>query len=122
MEKMIFELEQKMWEAALNKDKNAFLQLVSEDAVMVCGGFRCSGGEYSELIGEFGIASFEIMRFEAIAETDSLVQVHYVVRTVADSEKNADLAGLFHITSTWKKQNEKWTLVFNMDSRIPNAE
>ena len=122
MEKTIFELEQKMWEAALNKDENAFLQLVSEDAVMVCGGFRCSGAEYADLIGEFGIASFEMMRFEVIAETDSLVQVHYVVKTVADSEKNADLAGLFHITSTWKKLNEKWTLIFNMDSRIINAE
>ncbi|MGN0553683.1 MAG: nuclear transport factor 2 family protein [Oscillospiraceae bacterium] len=118
MEKTIFELEQKMWDAAVNKDKNAFLQIVSENAVMMCGGMRCSGAEYAGFIGEFGISSFEITNFETIAETASLVQVHYVVKTVADSAENADLAGLFHITSTWEKQNENWLLVFNMDSRI----
>ena len=118
MENTIFELEKKMWEAAKNKDADAFLQLVSKDAVMVCGGFRCSGSEYAGLIGEFGIASFEMTHFETIAKTDSLVQVHYVVETVADSPENEDLAGTFHITSTWENQNGNWILVFNMDSRI----
>ncbi len=37
------ELEAKMWDAAKNRDAEAFLQVVDKDAVMVCGGFRCSG-------------------------------------------------------------------------------
>ena len=118
MEKNIFELEQKMWDASLKKDKAAFSKLVSADAVMICGGLRCSGTEYADFLGEFGILSYEITQFETVAEQSSLVQVHYVVRTVSDSEENADLAGLFHVTSTWEKKENGWMLVFNMDSRI----
>lgn len=118
MEKNISELEQKMWQAALDNDKNAFLQLVSPDAAMVCGGFRCSGAEYAEIISEFGISSFEITDFETVAEAENFVQVHYLVRTAADLPENADLAGQFHITSTWTKKNDAWTLIFNMDQRV----
>ena len=35
----ILELEIKMWNAAKNRDVKAFLELVDEKAVMVCGGF-----------------------------------------------------------------------------------
>lgn len=118
MEKNIFELEQKMWQAALNNDQNTFLQLVSPDAVMVCGGFRCSGAEYAEIIKDFGISSFEITDFETVAEAEDLVQIHYLVRTAADLPETADLAGQFHITSTWAKKNDVWTLIFNMDQRV----
>ena len=72
----IQELEIKMWNAAKSRDSQAFLEVVDENAVMVCGGFRCSGADY------------------------------------------ADLEGVFHITSTWKKVLDKWKLIFNMDSRI----
>ena len=118
MEKIIFEPEKKMWEAAAERNKETFLQLVSPEAVMVCGGFRCSGADYAGSIGDLGISSFEMQDFETIVETPTLVQVHYVVRTTADTPENADLAGLFHVTSTWQKSGESWVLVFNMDSRI----
>lgn len=118
MENIIFEYEKKMWEAAAERNKENFLQLVSPEAVMVCGGFRCSGAEYAGFIGDFCISSFEMQDFETIVETPMLVQVHYVVRTTADTPENADLAGLFHVTSTWQKRGESWVLVFNMDSRI----
>lgn len=36
--------------------------------------------------------------------------------SVAD-ERNSDLAGTFHITSTWKKSENTYKLIFNMDSR-----
>ena len=49
----VFDLEKNMWEAAKNRDTDAFLDLVSEDAIMVCGGFRCTGKEYSGIIAEF---------------------------------------------------------------------
>ena len=48
---MIRELEEKMWRAAQARDKAAFLELVDENAVMICGGFRCSGADYAEIIG-----------------------------------------------------------------------
>ncbi len=115
---MIYELENKMWQAAKDRNKTEFAKLVSADAVMVCGGYRCTGKEYTELVSNFGIFDFDISNFEIVHETDKTVQVHYIVKTTADVPENADLAGVFHVTSTWEKRNKEWVLVFNMDSRI----
>lgn len=49
----IMVLETKMWEAAKNRNAVEFLNVVSEDAVMVCGGYRCTGKEYAEIISFF---------------------------------------------------------------------
>lgn len=115
---MVYKLENKMWQAAKDGDKTEFAKLVSADAVMVCGGYRCTGAEYAGFISNFGISDFEITDFEIVHETDKSVQVHYIVKTTADAPENADLAGAFHVTSTWEKRNGEWILVFNMDSRI----
>ena len=115
---MIYELENKMWQSARDKNKSEFAKLVSADAVMVCGGYRCTGSEYAGFISDFGISDFEITDFEIVHETDKAVQVHYIVKTTADAPENADLAGTFHVTSTWINLNGEWVLVFNMDSRI----
>lgn len=118
MKNMILMLENEMWQSAKKGDKDAFLQVVSANAVMVCGGYRCTGAEYAELISDFGISGYEITNFEIVLETENVVQVHYVVETFADLPENQDLAGAFHVASSWKKQAESWQLVFNMDSRI----
>lgn len=115
----IRQYEEKMWQAAKDGDKTAFAKLVSADAVMVCGGYRCSGAEYGSFIGDFGIASYEIKNFETVLETDTIIQVHYIVRTIAATPEYSDMAGLFHVTSTWENRDSKWTLIFNMDSRLP---
>ena len=47
----VYELEISMCEAAKNRSPVDVLQFVSEDAVMVCGGFRCSGKEYESFAG-----------------------------------------------------------------------
>ena len=107
-----------MWEAAKKRDANAFLQVVDKDAVMVCGGFRCSGAEYAGVITEFDLAEYEISSFEIVAQTDNMCQIHYVISTTVADKRNIDLEGKFHITSTWKKMSDTWKLVFNMDSRI----
>lgn len=114
----IFQQEKAMWTTAKNGDKAAFLQLVSAGAVMVCGGYRCTGAEYGKLIADFGISNFEITGFEIVHEAVDSVQVHYIVKTTASTSENADLAGIFHVTSTWEKRGGKWNLVFNMDSRV----
>lgn len=116
---MIRELEEKMWRAAQARDKAAFLELVDENAVMVCGGFRCTGAEYAEIIREFDCASFEIEGFETVCETPDMVQVHYIITTKAEKPENSDIAGKFHITSTWKRTDGNWKLVYNMDRNIP---
>ena len=114
----IQELEIKMWNAAKSRDSQAFLEVVDENAVMVCGGFRCSGADYAKIIKEFDVAQYKISNYEVIEETESLCQIHYVIDVTVADRKNADLEGVFHITSTWKKDSDKWKLVFNMDSRI----
>lgn len=117
----IKELETAMWEAARNRDSESFLELVDEKAVMVCGGFRCSGLEYSCIIKEFDLTSYEISDFEVIFSTDEICQVHYVIETNVSREENKDLEGLFHITTTWSRSDGKWKVIFNMDSRIVRA-
>ena len=114
----IKEKEIAMWEAAKARDGKAFLDVVAEDAVMVCGGFRCSGAQYAEIIKEFDVVGYEITGFEVIEETDFLCQVHYVIETKVADVRNKDLEGRFHITSTWKNLEGMWKLCFNMDSRI----
>nr|MBQ8251958.1 nuclear transport factor 2 family protein [Lachnospiraceae bacterium] len=114
----IQELEMKMWNAAKNRDSQAFLEVVDEKAVMVCGGFRCTGADYVEIIKEFDVAQYKISNFEVIEKTESLCQIHYVIELAVADRKNVDLEGVFHITSTWKKVSDEWKLVFNMDSRI----
>ena len=47
---MIKDLEIKMWEAAKANNSENFLKLVDENAIMVCGGYRCTGREYAEII------------------------------------------------------------------------
>lgn len=118
----IKEREILMWEAARNRDDKAFLDIVDKDAVMICGGFRCSGFDYSQIIREFDLAEYKITGFEKIMETENICQVHYVISTTVSDKRNVDLEGEFHITSTWKKVENTWKLIFNMDSRIVNFQ
>lgn len=115
---MIKELETQMWEAAANRDSKGFLRLVDENAVMICGGYRCSGAEYAAVIGEFDCCLYDISDFEIVCENDGIAQVCYIIETKAELPENADLSGRFYITSTWKKQADGWKLIFNMDQRI----
>lgn len=50
---MIKDLEIKMWEAAKANNSENFLKLVDENAIMVCGGYSCTGREYAEIIKMF---------------------------------------------------------------------
>ena len=117
----IMVLETKMWEAAKNRNVVEFLNVVSEDAVMVCGGYRCTGKEYAEIISFFDCKSYNIVNFETICEDTSSVQVHYVIKLEVNDDKNSDLAGTFHITTTWKDQDGRWKVVFNMDQRVSDV-
>lgn len=114
----IYALEQKMWEAAKSRDVSGFLDVVSEEAIMVCGGYRCTGKDYSEIIAFFDCKSYEIVNFEIVNEDTESVQIHYVIKLEVHDEKNKDLAGTFHVTTTWKRIEGKWKIFFNMDQRM----
>ncbi len=114
----IYELEVRMWEAAKHRDPEAFLEVVSPDAVMVCGGQRCTGAEYARIIPEFDCASFILEQFEIVNQDVDSVQVHYVVRTQVSDPTNQELAGTFRVTTTWRNIEGNWKAVFNMDHRI----
>ena len=114
----IMMLEKKMWEAAKNRNKEEFLDVVSEEAVMVCGGYRCTGNEYADIISVFDCKCYNIVNFEVVYKDSNIIQVHYVITLEVNDEKNIDLAGTFHITTTWKNYENDWKVVFNMDQRI----
>lgn len=118
LEQTIYELEIQIWEAAKNQNTTAYMELVSEDAVMVCGGYRCTGKEYAAFIKDFDIASYEVKNYETIVDKEELVQNHYICETKVKMQENKDLEGIFHITSTWQKRDGLWKLIYNMDSRI----
>ena len=115
----VYELETCMWEAAKNRNPEEFLQLVEEDAVMVCGGFRCLGKEYAEIVAMFDCKNYVIEHFEIVNQEESTVQVHYVIHIEVSKDENRDLAGIFHVTTTWKCRDGIWKVVFNMDQRVP---
>lgn len=118
LEEFIFEKEYDMWKAASKRDVVAFKELVANDAIMICGGYRCLGVEYAEYIKDFNINGYEIKNKEVIFSSEEAVQIHYVIDVKTDLPEEADLGGVFHIVSLWKMENNLWKLYFNMDSRI----
>ena len=118
IEELIFEKEHALWKAASNRDVAAYKELVADDAIMICGGYRCLGLEYSEYIKDFYINGYVIKNEEVIFLTEEAVQIHYVIEVKAGLPETSDLGGVFHVISLWKKQNNIWKLYFNIDSRI----
>lgn len=120
--KEVLMLEKSMWEAAKNRNPKQFLDVVSEDAVMVCGGYRCTGKEYSDIVAMFDCKSYVIDPFEIVNVDEKSVQVHYVIKLEVSNEENSDLAGVFHVTTTWKCMEGVWKVTFNMDQRVSDFE
>ena len=116
--KKALELENSMWKTAQNRDADEFLKIVSPEAVMVCGGYRCLGKEYAEIIRLFDCKSYDIDCFEIVQEDDHSFQVHYTLKMEVENMQNHDLEGTFHITTTWHFADGIWKVVFNMDQRI----
>ena len=114
----ILALEKQMWEATKDRNVSGFLDLVSDQAIMVCGGYRCTGKEYSEIIAFFDCKTYNISNYEIVNEDRESIQIHYLIKLEVNDDKNMDLAGTFHVTSIWRNIEGKWKLVFNMDQRI----
>lgn len=117
-EESILKKEYEMWEAASKRDVVTFKKLVADNAVMICGGYRCLGAEYAEYIKEFYIKEYEIKNEEVIFSSEEVVQIHYVIDIKTELPESSDLGGVFHVVSLWKLEKNEWKLYFNMDSRI----
>jgi hypothetical protein len=117
-EELIFEKEYDMWKAASRRDEVAFKELVADDAIMICGGYRCLGAEYAEYIKDFYIVGYAISNEELIFTSEEAVQIHYIIDVKTENPESDDLGGVFHVVSLWKMKNNLWKLHFNMDSRI----
>ena len=52
--------------------------------------------DYARIISEFDCKSYKISDFEIIAQSNDIVQVHYIIETVAEKPENQDLAGRFY--------------------------
>lgn len=117
-EELIFSKEHDLWKAASNKYVAAFKDLVSDDAIMICGGYRCLGAEYAEYIKDYDIKGYEIINEEVIFSSKEAVQIHYVIDVKTELPESSDLGGVFHVVSLWKQVDNQWKLYFNMDSRI----
>ena len=72
----VYELETALWDAAKKRSKTAFLGLTDENAVMICGGYRCTGREYAGIIADFDCRSYTIENFEIVCSDTESVQVH----------------------------------------------
>ena len=84
--------------------------------VVSCGEDNSYGHPHQEALDTFESVGAEVFR------TETQAQVCYNVRTEVASEEDADVAGLFCVTSTWQKQSGEWKLIFNMDSRLEPDE
>lgn len=114
----IYKLETSLWEAAKRRDKAAFLRLTDDSTVMVCGGYRCTGSEYAGIIADFDCRAYTIENFEVVCSDTESVQVHYVLIMEVKNPRNSDLAGKFHVTTTWHRKDGRWKIAFNMDQRM----
>ena len=117
-EELVFEKELDMWKAASKRDVTAFKELVADEAIMICGGYRCLGAEYAEYIKDFNINRYEIKNKEVIYSSKEAIQIHYVIDVKTELAETSDLGGVFHVISLWKMENNRWKLYFNIDSRI----
>lgn len=118
MEELIFEKEHDMWRAAINRDVAAYKELVADDAIMICGGYRCLGEEYAEFIKDFDIKEYEFINKEVIFSSKEAIQIHYVIDVKTIVPGVSDLSGVFHVISLWQRKDNEWKLYFNIDSRI----
>lgn len=115
LEEKIISFEKQMWEAFATGNSESFGDLVSKDALMICGGFRETGSEYTAIVSQIRLQGYELTDI-IVKEVDlNSVLINYIV-TVKSSEQ--DLNGKYRVSSLWVKNDEKWKVVFNQDSKI----
>lgn len=115
VEEKIKDLETQMWEAFANGDSKKFSKLVSDDAMMICGGIRESGREYAKIVANVRLDSYEISEFFTKLVSNELVMTNYIVKVMCH---DSSISGTFRVSSLWILSKNKWELVFNQDSKL----
>lgn len=116
VEEKVRNLETQMWEAFANGDSNKFSKLVLDDAMMICGGIRESGREYAKIAANVRLDSYEISDFFIKSVSNESVMTNYIVKVICP---DASISGTFRVSSLWIRNDTKWELVFNQDSKLP---
>jgi len=115
LEEKIINFEKQMWEAFATGNSELFEKFVSKDALMICGGYRETGSEYTSIVSQIRLQGYELTDI-IVKEVDlNVILINYIVNVKSfDSVLN----GKYRVSSVWAKKDEKWKVVFNQDSRI----
>jgi hypothetical protein len=109
------DVEEKMWEAFSRGNATAFGKLVASDAMMICGGLRESGREYTAIVSQVRLDSYGLTDFAIKVINTSMVMTNYVVKIECPDPL---LSGNFRVSSLWIKNDDHWQLCFNQDSKL----
>ncbi len=115
LEEKIINFEKQMWEAFATGNSELFEDLVSKDALMICGGSRETGSEYTTIVSQIRLQGYELTDI-IVKEVDSnVILINYIVNV-----KSLDpvMKGKYRVSSLWVKNDKKWKVVFNQDSKI----
>lgn len=115
LEEKIINLEKQIWEAFATGNSKLFGNLVSKDALMVCGGFRETGSKYASIVSQIRLQKYELYDFIVRKVEANAILINYIVNVEAFDKV---LDGKFRVSSLWVKSGEKWQMVFNQDSNL----
>ena len=115
IEEKVKELEYRMWEAFACGDASSFRTLVSEDAMMICGGLRESGLTYAQIVEQVKLDRYSIRDFVVKRVTSDTVLTNYIVVVECP---DTDISGTFRVSSLWVQNDNEWRLLFNQDTKL----
>jgi len=107
--------EYELWEAARSLNYPVFYKYLAPEVNVICNNFRCCGEEYVMTLPAFGLQRYSIEHYETVVAGKDQIQNYYLVNLkIVDSEEIKTC----HVTSTWKKTDAGWKIVFHMRTLI----
>lgn len=115
LQEKVIGMEKKMWEAFASGNSALFGEIVSADAMMICGGFKESGAEYARIVENVNLSNYELSEFDVKVINPNVVLTNYIVKVDC---QDYTLAGTFRVSSLWINEDGNWKVVFNQDSNL----
>ncbi|EGD48960.1 hypothetical protein Cpap_3387 [Ruminiclostridium papyrosolvens DSM 2782] len=115
LQEKVIGMEKKMWEAFASGNSASFGEIVSADAMMICGGFKEIGAEYARIVENVNISNYELSEFDVKVINPNVVLTNYIVKVDC---QDYTLAGTFRVSSLWINEDGNWKVVFNQDSNL----
>lgn len=107
--------EYELWEAARGLNNDVFYKYFAPEVNVICNNFRCCGEEYVMTLPAFGLLRYSIERYETVVKGANQIQNYYLVNL---KTSGSDEIKTCHVTSTWKKMQAGWKIVFHMRTLI----